>query len=137
MAMTRQGLGTVMDDYGNIIPDGFDAAGNTDATAGMPGATGYGGSPGYYGGGGSSGWASVLQSLTKTGGSIAQQALAPLLPGEFIQQNADGSLVRSRLVPGAIPSSTGLTFGTSSLSPMVLVGIVGVVIAIAVMSSKR
>jgi len=100
----------------------------------------------YYGGGGApqnmpsnnSGWDTVLQGLVKTSGSIAQQYIAPLQKGEYVQQLADGSYVRSNAVAGAVPfPGTSLSVATGNISPtMILLGVAALV-AVVVMSGKH
>lgn len=81
-------------------------------------------------------WQDVFKSLALTGGSILQQQLAPLNPGEYVQ-TATG--VRAREVPGAVPGSgyTLSTASTGSMWPLLAVAGVGLVLVVAMQSKRR
>jgi hypothetical protein len=82
--------------------------------------------PGMSAPAGDSGWTATIQGLVRQGGNIAQQSLAPLLPGEYVQ-TAQG--VRARGVPGAIPGQmsvgpiAGLSSTTLLIGGVVIVGL--------------
>lgn len=57
-------------------------------------------------------WSQVLQALALKGGDIAQQLVAPLRPGEFVQT---GQGVRSREVAGAVPDPWASASGSTSV----------------------
>lgn len=85
-------------------------------------------------------WGDVFKDLALQGGNIAQQVFAPLAQGEFWTRDAQGNIVRSRGVPGAIPTTPTTSMfqmpTAASISPtLIIAGLAGV--AVLAMAMKR
>lgn len=72
-----------------------------------------------------------LNSLVQGGVSIIKQVTLP--SGEYVQTGPGGQSVMSRNVPGAVPSSVGLSLSSGGASSLLMLG--GVAVAIVLVAS--